>query len=429
MYDIFISYRRKCRSEELALILYEKLTQDGYAVSHDHSTFYNSKLPFDITIEKRIEECTDFVCIIGQDTFERCESPNYNINEDWIAYEILCAIKKKKNIIPVRLDVEDFPKNIPNVIENEGFTRYNSPKYSADYFEAFYEKLKEAFVTSNPLVDNADAQFEKALYSFKLGKNLEAMELLLEAAKKGSPGACCKLGELYIRSNNGELWNVKYDLKNGISWLNKALKMDYPAAYFELGWLYLRGLGIPKNPEKAIELFHQGVKLGDGDCMNELGLCYLNGTKVLQDDYKAAELFKCSADSGNAKGMLNYAMCCREGRGVQQDIEKYFRYVKTAALLDLPKAHHYLACAYFTGEGISKNLEKAFCEFEKAYNLGELDDGLNLALCYEHGYGTMIDLNRAIDLLKTCMTESKEKKRYDLEAEAHARLISILNRM
>ena len=423
MYDIFISYRRKCRAEELALLLYNKLTEEGYSVSHDHSTFHESKLPFDVTIEKRVEECTDFVCIISQDTFDRCESPNYEIEKDWMVREIQYAISKKKNIIPVRLDFEDFPNNLPSIINRLSY--YNGPRYFADYFDAFYQQLKDAFKTISFQTQNADALYEKALFQMEQGNQAKAIEMLLEAANNGSPGACCKLGQLYLRLNNGESWNVKYDPEKGISWLNKAYTKGYPTAYHEIGLLYLWGLHRPKEPERAVELFAQGAKLGNPDCYNELGLCFLNGIVVDQNDSNAAMCFKEGADRANGKALLNYAFCCREGRGVEKDIEAYFRYVKQAALLNEPLAHHYLACAYFTGEGTIEIPQKAFEEFEKAFKMGEIQDACNLAYCYENGYGTEQNINKAVELLSDCIIYAREKKQIDLEIDARNRLKNI----
>lgn len=420
MYDIFISYRRKCRAEELALLLYKKLTQEGYSVSHDHSTFHESKQPFDVTIDDRIDNCTDFVCIISQDTFDRCDAPDYEIDKDWMVHEIQYAISKEKNIIPIRLDIDKFPVNIPPSINC--LSRYNGPRYSADYVDAFYQKLKDAFKTESIQQQEVDALYEKAIYKIEQGHYFEGVEMLFDAGIKGSAGACLKLGQLYLRENNGEQWNIKYDPEKGKSWITKAYLKNYPPAYYELGVIYMMGLSCIRDSEKAVDLFDKGASLGNADCMNELGLSYLNGIVLPQDYSKAVELFKEAADRGNAKAMLNYAFCNREGRGVPVDAEKYFIYVRYAASLDLPIAHHYLACAYYTGEGTHENLEKAFVEFEKAYNMGELDDCYNLAICYENGYGTTINKDKARGLLKECLYRAYENKRHDLELKARKRL-------
>lgn len=420
MYDIFISYRRKCRAEDVALLLFDKLTQDGYSVSHDHSTFHKSNQPFDVTIDERIDNCTDFVCIISQDTFDRCEEPDYEIDKDWMVHEIQYAITKEKNIIPIRLEIDKFPINIPQSINC--LSRYNGPRYSADLFDGFYQKLKDSFKTESIQQQQVDALYEKAIYKIGQGNYSEGVEMLFEAGIKGSAGACLKLGQLYLRENNGEEWNIKYDPEKGKSWITKAYLKNYPPAYYELGVLYMMGLSCTKESKKAVGFFKKGVELGDSDCMNELGLCYLNGIEVAQDDCKAVELFREGADKANAKAALNYAMCYREGRGVPVDAEKYFIYVKYAASLDLPIAHHYLACAYYTGEGTHENLEKAFVEFEKAYHMGELDDCYNLAICYENGYGTTINKDKARGLLKECLYRAYENKRHDLELEAKKRL-------
>ena len=290
MYDIFISYRRKSRAEELALLLYKKLIQDGFSVSHDHSTFNESKLPFDITIDKRIEECTDFICIVSHDSFERCTTPDYDIEQDWMVHEIQYALSQKKNIIPIRLDIESFPSNIPNPIERLKY--YDGPHYSADYFDAFYTKLKMSLKTTSILTIDGDHKYEHAIYLMDHGNQAKGIEELFDAANNGSLGACTKLGQLYCRLNSGEPWNVKYDPQKALAWINKAYIKNYPPAYHELGLLYLWGLHVPKNLEKAVDLFKKGAELGNTDCMNELGICLLNGIGIFQDTNQAAILFE-----------------------------------------------------------------------------------------------------------------------------------------
>lgn len=129
-YDIFISYRRK-ETADKAEHLFTLLEHCGYRgqVSFDRENFDGR---FDLEILKRLDNCTDFIVVLAQDTLSELneeETDWYHrlaicsINEfssienemkaagynlDFVRLEIARAIAKDKHIIPV------VPINTPN---------------------------------------------------------------------------------------------------------------------------------------------------------------------------------------------------------------------------------------------------------------------------------------------------------------------------
>lgn len=73
--------------------------------------------------------------------FKRTVDPTTDPKEDWLWQELSYALKLKKNVIPVLLAGADFPKRLPDDIDSVRL--YNGPKCIHEYFDSFYEKLKE----------------------------------------------------------------------------------------------------------------------------------------------------------------------------------------------------------------------------------------------------------------------------------------------
>lgn len=143
-YDIFISYRR-VGGFETAKHLYDLLSHDGFSVSFDIDTLREGD--FDRTLLERIESCQDFILIVDKHAFDRTLDASFNPKNDWLRQELSYALYLDKNILPVLLAGASFPDNLPKDIRS--VTSKNGPKYSQDYFDSFYCRLK-SFLHSKP---------------------------------------------------------------------------------------------------------------------------------------------------------------------------------------------------------------------------------------------------------------------------------------
>jgi len=145
-FDIFISYRRK-GGFDTAKLIYDRLRMDGYSVSFDIDTLVNGN--FDVEIEKRVNDCKDFLLILSPGIFDRffVSSDDYDPENDWVRREIMCVLKTNKNVVPLALEGFVFPKSLPPEVKE--IKSKNAVDLYPKYFEAGYEKIK-SFLISKP---------------------------------------------------------------------------------------------------------------------------------------------------------------------------------------------------------------------------------------------------------------------------------------
>ena len=60
------------------------------------------------------------------------------------------------------------------------------------------------------------------------------------------------------------------------------------------------GEGVPRDLEKAVQLYCEGARIGDGESQYRLGWIYANGRGVPRDDGLASYFFSLAAGQGNA---------------------------------------------------------------------------------------------------------------------------------
>ena len=107
-FDIFISYRRS-DAETHAVLLHRELVSAGYSAFFDHQSLGRGN--WKAQIKRAIDECTDFVLLLSENTF--CEKIQQD--DDVLRFEISCALKSNKNIIGIMLPGFDaFPNDLPD---------------------------------------------------------------------------------------------------------------------------------------------------------------------------------------------------------------------------------------------------------------------------------------------------------------------------
>ena len=136
--DVFISYRRE-DGTALAMYLYEVLTQKGYRVFLDMNELKNGN--YSDAIMEQILHCTDFISVLSPNALQGLD------DKDWVRKELACALREKKNVIPVMDPKFEFPDNLPKDIEN--VRMMNGIKFRMDFKDASIEKL-ESFLESTP---------------------------------------------------------------------------------------------------------------------------------------------------------------------------------------------------------------------------------------------------------------------------------------
>ena len=102
------------------------------------------------------------------------------------------------------------------------------------------------------------------------------------------------LGSIYIKEK---------DFNKALKYLQKSSDQGHPKASFNLGLMYLQGIGVEKDLNKAREYFGKASALGDPKASFNLGLMYLQGIGVEKDLNKALEYFGKAADQGHEEAL------------------------------------------------------------------------------------------------------------------------------
>lgn len=284
-FDIFISYRRE-GGFEVAKHIKDLLTRDGYSVSFDMDNLMNGD--FNKELLKRIAECEDFILILDANVFKGTLEGREK-QKDWLRMELSEALSQDKNVIPVMLDgFTEFPEGLPQDIAD---VRYkNGPKYSKEYFDTFYDRLKH-FIKEVPTDDititdlphnlKMSLLLERGWLLYGAGRYNEAMTCFLDAADRGSANA-----------------------------LNAIAIYHY------------EGHGHEKNYQKAAQWFRYAADMGYASAQRNLGDCYRKGEGVLQDYKQAFCWYKMAADKDNVKAMFKVGECYADGIGVEKDLDK-----------------------------------------------------------------------------------------------------------
>ena len=142
-FDIFISYRRE-GGLELADSIYQRLINAGYSAFLDLEQLNSGK--FNTKLIEVIEQCQDFILVLPPKALDRC-----NEEDDWVRQEIECALKNKKNIIPIMLRGFEWPspESLPETLRD--LPNYNGISASDhNVFVENIERLKHNFLKSAP---------------------------------------------------------------------------------------------------------------------------------------------------------------------------------------------------------------------------------------------------------------------------------------
>lgn len=76
-------------------------------------------------------------------------------------------------------------------------------------------------------------------------------------------------------------------------------EQGYPLAECQIGYFYLEGLGVEKDPEKAFYWTRRAAEHGDRDGQFNLGCFYEDGTGTVRDMEQAARWYREAARQGH----------------------------------------------------------------------------------------------------------------------------------
>ena len=209
-----------------------------------------------------------------------------------------------------------------------------------------------------------------------------AMQWLTMSAERGDKNAPLMIARHYISKNNP-------DPIQALHWYHKAASSGHAEGHTGIGYIYLNGIGTPRNYKKAMQHYHKAASLGDTYALNNLGSCYLEGTGVKKDAQKGVLYYEKSAALGNQLAHRNLAYLYKHGIGVKKNLPKAATWYEKSARLGDIKAANLLGILYEQGgEGLTKDLSKAFTYYQQAARGGNIYAQRNVGVYLMVGQGT-----------------------------------------
>ena len=176
----------------------------------------------------------------------------------------------------------------------------------------------------------------------------------------------------------------------------EAARIGFMPANNTLGMGQLTGFGGPQDARKALGYFKQAAEAGYTPAQYNLGKLYYAGDHGIVRDYKlAGAWFSAAAKSGHPGALYAAGRMYDLGNGVAADQKKAIVYYKEASLKADRDAQSALGTYFYTGEVVAKDLVTARGLFAAAANQGQRDAMFNLGVMSVNAEGGAKDMATA----------------------------------
>lgn len=105
-------------------------------------------------------------------------------------------------------------------------------------------------------------------------------------------------------------------------------------AQFELATLYLRGHGLPRDPDKGMEILRTAAVRGGGEGMDKLAQMFERGSIIGRDFTQARGWYERAAEAGSAAAAWALGDIYIEARGVARDNFLAYKWYYLSGLLE-----------------------------------------------------------------------------------------------
>ncbi len=210
------------------------------------------------------------------------------------------------------------------------------------------------------------ADFEAGLNAYKAGDYATALKEWQPLADQGAPHAAYNLGLMYARGEG-----VPKDFTKAASYYQKAAEQGIVEAEYNLGVLYSNGEGVPKDEREAMKWFLKAAQQGDTRAAESLGNIYNEGAGAFQNYAEAEKWYRKAAEAGVASAEFNLAVMYDIGQGVPQDFAEALKWYQKAAEHGDAGALCNIAILYYNGQGVPVDRVEAHRYFLLAKERGE----------------------------------------------------------
>lgn len=177
-------------------------------------------------------------------------------------------------------------------------------------------------------------------------------------------------------------------------------------AEYEKGKAYLK-VGKNYNPQKALEYFAKSAKAGNKYAMYQLGKLYMRGIGTEKDILQAQKWFLQASKEGHswADYMLGKIYSTEEEL---YDIQKSIAYYKRSSMQSNSMATYQLGCIYYYGNGVDADEQKGMKYLECAAEMDNKFAECLLGDIYSNKQGRYYNFSAAIDMYKKAVLHNHE---------------------
>jgi len=186
------------------------------------------------------------------------------------------------------------------------------------------EKACEAFLKAAER-NHVAGTYQAALCLLKTEPE-RAAGLMQRAADAGHPAAQEAVGRACLERN------PKPQFECAVRYITDAAHAGRPSAQSLLGWMYVTGAGVSKDPRRGAALYLEAARKNDLAAQNNLGELYETGVGVAKNARLAVGWYRQAAQAGFAPAQFNLGRMYALGIGVEGDV------VKARAWLEKAKA-------------------------------------------------------------------------------------------
>ena len=254
----------------------------------------------------------------------------------------------------------------------------------------------------------------------------KAMSLLRMEARGGNGYACYDLGRMYLlglgcdaNEEEAQVW-----FRSALEAFQKAEQTAEKKGYlrYRIGKCHALGHGTEQNYKESARWFRQAVDENNPFAAYSLGGQYLRGQGVEQSNTEAYRLYTMAAVRGNAYAQYQLGRMYRDGIGTEADLEEskrwyakaYAGFLAMEATMADDKLCYRLGSMNMTGTGTEVDLEKSRYYFEKAVELGSVDALYGLGKLYLKPEFSEYDPEKAVEYLELAAAKDNAFARYQL---------------
>jgi TPR repeat protein len=227
------------------------------------------------------------------------------------------------------------------------------------------------------------------------------LDMLVRSADAGQVGAANLLAQIYL---NG--LGVEADVDKALQYFSIGLVTGNGGAVLALGdALRVGTLHLAANPAVAMELFQGAADKGDIGASRRIASMYLNGEAVAQDIARGEQMLTDLAAAGDAQSLVELGDLYRDGNLVVADAAKAVGFYERSADLGYNTARIRLATIYLNGaSGIAINVRRSLDYYNEAVDSGSTNAMRALAEMYLAGTVLSANPQEAIELLERAVT-------------------------